>query len=99
MPKKAGVPAWEPWQPAHWDDTDALAIQALERGTASDSQQQHALKFIVEVLAGTFDDPFRPGAEGSRLTDYALGKRHVGLQIIKLLKVKLSALKPSQESK
>lgn len=101
MPRKKlpGIPTWEPWQAPAWELPDAAAIQALARGTASADQQQRALKFITEVLAGIYDDSFRPGTDGARLTDYALGKRHVGLQIVKLTQLNLAAFKdkPSEQ--
>jgi hypothetical protein len=93
-PKKAlGVPEWEPWKPAAWDVPDAAAIQALQRGDATADQQQRALKFIVNTLAGTYDGSFRPGPDGERVTSFAEGKRHVGLQIVKLANISLSAFK------
>lgn len=97
--KLPGVPTWEPWQAPKWEIPDAAAVQALARGKASSDQQQRALKFIVETVAGTYDDSFRPGPDGQRLTDYAAGKRHVGLQLIKLIAVNLGAFKdkPSEQ--
>ena len=93
-PKKpAGVPEWEPWKPAAWEIPDAGAIQALQRGDATPDQQKRALTFIVNVLAGTYDGSFRPGPDGERVTAFAEGKRHVGLQIVKLANLSLSAFK------
>ena len=65
-------------------------MQALSRGEATDHQQQHALKFIVEQLAGTYDLSFRP--DSPRVTDFAEGRRYVGLQIVKLTKLNLSRI-------
>jgi hypothetical protein len=91
-PKKLpGVPTWEPWQAPAWEKPDAAALQALARGDADSGQQLRALKFIVETIAGTYDDSFRPGVDGARLSDYAMGKRYVGLQIVKLIKTNLGA--------
>jgi hypothetical protein len=61
------------------------ALKALQRGNATEPQQQHALKFIVERVCGTYEEQFCPGEEGRRATDYALGKRRVGLYLISLL--------------
>jgi hypothetical protein len=55
--------------------------------------QQRALKFIIENLCGTYDLSYRPGPDGDRDTTLAEGKRFVGLQIVKLLKVNLGVLK------
>ncbi len=68
-------------------------MQALATGEASPEQQKRALRWIVENAAGTYDMSYRPGAEnGRRDTDFAEGKRHVGNQIVKLLKVSLAAM-------
>lgn len=64
------------------------------RGDADAQKQQRALKFIIENLAGTYDEPYRPGAEeGARDTTFAIGRAFVGRQIVKLLKLNLSALR------
>lgn len=80
-----------PWLPAKWDESHAAAIQALARGDANAFQQQHALKYIVETLAGTYDVSYR--AESERDTCFAEGKRHVGLQIVKLSTIDLLTIK------
>ena len=64
------------------------------RGDADKGKQQRALKFVIENIAGAYDVSYRPGAdEGRRDTDFAEGRRFTGLQIIKLLKLNLSALR------
>lgn len=97
--KPAGIPEWEPWKPAVWELPDAAAIQALQRGDATADQQRDALKYIVNVLAGTYDGSFRPGPDGDRVTAFAEGRRHVGTQIVKLANLSLSAFKkaPSEQ--
>lgn len=81
------------WQPAAYDKYDVAAIQALATGTANDQQQLRALKWIVEKACLTYDQPWFPGgAEGARATDFANGKRAVGLQIVKLTKLDASKL-------
>lgn len=94
MPKKA---------PAPYESIDhelfrleVHALRALQAGEASKEQQQLALKFIVETISGTYDWAFRPGAEGDRETLISLGRQFVGNQIVRLLKVKLSA-KPTAQ--
>lgn len=61
------------------------AIKALGTGTALPHQQQMALHFILVEVCGIDDEPFCPGEDGRRSTDYALGKRRVGLYLRSLL--------------
>lgn len=83
--RKPGPPR-EPWAPPHYDEHDIGTIKALHAGRASEQQQQHALRLIVEKMAGTYDLSFRPGGiEGQRATDFAEGRRFVGLQLVKLI--------------
>lgn len=81
-----------PWKPPLWDDADAGALQALQRGDAPPYLQQRALKFIVEKLCGTYDLHYRPGADGPRDTVFALGRAFPGQQIVKLLNINLAEL-------
>jgi len=85
------TPVRERWLPAEWDLPDASALQALGRGDATPEQQKRALTVIVEKLAGTYEHTFVPG--GQDQTIYLEGRRSVGLQIVKLLKVDLAALR------
>lgn len=83
-----------PWKPVSYHLADANALQALMRGDADETQQRRALDFIINNIAGTYDVSYRPGAEdGRRDTDFAEGRRYVGLQIVKLLKLNLSVLR------
>jgi hypothetical protein len=92
-----GAPRVDPWKPSDWELPDAAAIQALSRGDAGPDQQQRALRFIIEKLAGTYDMSYRSGKADD--TAFAEGKRHVGLQIVKLIHLSLGALqgKPSEQ--
>lgn len=85
MSKSKTVPA--PWLPAPYQPVDTAALHALEAGNASPGQQQRALAWIINVLCGTYDLSYRPGEGGDRETAFAEGKRHVGLQIVKQLKI------------
>lgn len=86
--KAQGLPKSEPHFPPDWDLADIGALQSLENGTAMPHQQQRALKYIVETLAATYDLSYRPGGQdGSRASDFAEGRRFVGLQIVKLLRI------------
>jgi len=87
--------AHEPWLPAEYSDRDVYAIQSLARGDADASLQVHALKFIVETLSGCYDVTFCPDSE--RASSFAEGKRHVGLQIVKMTKLNLSALRKTDD--
>ena len=68
-----------------WDDADATAMQALQRGEATPDQQKRALDWIINRGAMTYDVTFHP--EGDRQSAFAEGRRFVGLQVIKLLKI------------
>lgn len=81
----------DPWLPAEYTDRDVGAVQALARGEADEVAQKHALRYIVESLSGCYDMSFRP--ESDRATSFAEGRRYVGLQIVKMTKLDVSALK------
>ena len=76
-----------PWHPAPYDETITGALKALHAGSANVGQQQRALKWIIEALCATYDLSYRPGAGGERDTAFAEGKRFVGQQIVKQLKL------------
>lgn len=88
--KRNPVAEHAPWKPAPYTIENVGALQALMRGEALPHQQKEALDYIINVLAGTYDEPFRPS---QRETDYALGKAHVGRQIVKLLKTNPAILR------
>ena len=81
----------DPWMPPAYTDRDVGAIQALVRGDADGPTQQHALRYIVETMCLCYDVSFRP--ESDRATCFAEGKRFVGLQLVKMAKLNLAALK------
>jgi hypothetical protein len=85
MPPRKRASAFEPWAPPPTDLVDVAALKALQRGDATEQQQRHALKFIVERVCGTYEEQFCPDEDGRRATDYALGKRRVGLFLVSLL--------------
>jgi hypothetical protein len=78
-----------PWHPHDWDASDAYAVKALASGTASAAQQKRALAWIIQA-AGTYDMEWR---ESDRASSFAGGKRHVGLQIVKLINLPAEAIK------
>lgn len=80
----------DPWATPDYTPYDAGCIKALSVGLASSDQQVHALRFVVETLASTYDQSFRPGgAEADRSTIFAEGRRFVGMQLVKLTKVNM----------
>ena len=81
-------PRTPPWYPVAYTDSDMAAIKALSRGEATAAQQVHALKFIVETVSDCYDLSYRSDdAGGERDTVFAEGRRFVGLQIVKLMKL------------
>lgn len=91
--KKSKESLINPWGVTPYEVADISAIQALERGDATPEQQRRAIKWIVETACGTYDLSFRPGDDGRRNTDFAEGKRHVGLNIVKMLRLNVSLLR------
>lgn len=84
--------------PPAWELPDVAALQALQRGDASADQQKRGLDYIIN-LAGTYDLNYCPGGDdGRRDTDFAEGKRFVGLQIVKALKLNLAALRQANST-
>lgn len=79
-----------PHIPAAYELADAGAVQAMSRGEASPEQQIRALKWIIEQASGTYEFQFYPT---DRETAFALGRGHVGQQIVKLTKLNLSSLR------
>lgn len=76
--------------PSKYDKRDAYALQALEKGEATPDQQILALNWIINC-AGTYDQSYRPDSPDQ--TIFAEGKRNIGLQIIKVLKLNPGKLK------
>lgn len=78
-----------PWQLAATTDADVFAIQAIAKGIANAAQQQQAYDYVVRVLCETDRMTFWPGGEdGRRATDFAEGKRWVGVQLRRLEKLR-----------
>ena len=87
QPQPIPGPERQPWKPPAYTVAQAAAIRALAQGQATAEQQVEALKFIVEDVCGLYDLEFRPGSDGVRDSAFAGGKRFVGLQIVKLVKI------------
>lgn len=84
-----------PWHPAAYSVADVSAIKAMAAGTATPEQQQRAMKWIIETNCGTYDVSYRPDSD--RDTTFAEGKRFVGLQIVKLLKLDIEKIKRTEQ--
>lgn len=73
---------------AYVSDEVIAALKALETGAATDNQQKVALAWIVGDVCGHLSDaPFI--ADNSRLTDFLLGRRNVGWQIVEAMRAPL----------
>jgi hypothetical protein len=79
------------WAPPPYRRADVRALQAIAlfiQGNETPSPQdcKRALDWIVNVAAATYDEPFRPGQQDA--VNYMLGRRSVGLAIVKMLTLK-----------
>jgi len=90
--ERQAIEAHSPWKPAAFEPADAGAFQALARGNATMEQQKRALDWLVKRACRTYDLSYRPGEDGRRDTDFAEGQRSIGLQVVKLLNVKIGLL-------
>jgi len=78
-----------PWQMPQIEDADIFALQAMATGTANAGQQQRAYEYVVRALCETDRMSFWPGGEdGKRATDFAEGKRWVGVQLRRIEKMR-----------
>lgn len=93
MSKKTTQP--DAFTPADFDIADVAAIKALERGTATEDQQKRALDWIINRAALTYDLDYRTE---SRDHAFSSGRRFVGLQIVKMLKLDLGKLKQQERA-
>ena len=85
-----------PYAPAHLliDKPELTAIKAVQRGNATEEQQRVAWVCITEKICETYGLSYRPS---QRDTDFAEGKRFVGLQLIKLSKLDPSLVGKTDE--
>lgn len=75
-----------PWNITETSPTELAAIRALVAGNASEDQQRGFVKWLARATA-VGDMSFRPGGDdGRRASDFAEGKRFVGLQFFTLAK-------------
>ncbi len=79
-------PRPSPWLPADYSLGDVQAVQALYAGIADPAQQRRVLEWVINKAAETYDEPYRSDVDGGeRDTAFALGKRFVGSQIVKMI--------------
>ena len=71
-----------PWQDPRIERYDVMAMKAVATGTANEGQQKHVLRFIIEVIAGTYGETYWPDSE--RHSTFAQGRRYCGLQIVNM---------------
>ncbi len=81
----------KPWKQPAWERADISAIKALENGNANPEQQQRFLKCLIESICDTYGQTYVP--ESARDTDFAQGRRWVGLALINMLKVRNKEIK------
>lgn len=75
--------------PPEWEDADVVALQAVALGKAAPEQQQRALNWIIWNAAQTYEVAYRTD---TRDHAFVSGRRFVGLQLVKLLKLNLMAI-------
>ena len=82
------------WFRCDYELADATALQALEAGTANDEQQKRALTWIIHNAAAAYEVAWEPDNE--RASSFEAGRRYVGIEIIKMLKINTNALRRKQ---
>ncbi len=78
-----------PYEPVEYELADAGAIQALAKGEALPHQQQRVLNWVLNKAAATYDLEYRTDGRDHA---FVSGRRFVGLQVLKLLKLNIGAL-------
>jgi len=71
------------------------AFKALHQGSADRVQQQLLIDFMLTDLCKTYDLSYQPDSD--RDTAFAEGRRFVGLQITKFIKIPLNHLFPERQ--
>lgn len=80
--------------PPDYDAADVTAIQQLEQGTANAEMQKRALDWIIRQACRTYDVSYRPG--DTHETAFHEGRRFVGNEVIKMLKLDPSKLRRNE---
>ena len=82
------MPKPEPHHSEDWDEDVWAAVNAFANGLANEAQQKTVWAWLEYVTrTGGYEDvSYRPGGdEAARASAYADGKKHVGLQMKKML--------------
>lgn len=80
--------SYAPYMPTEYEKKHVASWQALTRGQATEHQQRLIAEYIVHVLCGTYDLPYFP--DSVRDSDFAQGKRFIGLQLVKFSNLSLA---------
>lgn len=81
----------DPWGSAPFELADAMALKALAAGSANEDQQKRALAWILQKACRLNRLSADPASE--RATCFAEGKRHVGLQLARIVSMNSDELK------
>lgn len=95
VPTAQMIAAVAPWLPPLYERADVVAWQAIASGSADEAQQKRALKWLMERATGVYEMTYFPGPDGARNSDFAQGRRFVGLQLVKLLHLNPGLVKAS----
>lgn len=79
--------------PVDYDLPAVAALQACMAGEATPDQQQRAMTWIIYTACGTYDLDYRTEPRDHA---FASGRRFVGLQIVKLMKLNKAILKEKE---
>ena len=90
----APKPLPPPFLPPPYEVADVTAIQALVAGRAEPHQQQRAINWIINAAAATYDFDYRTDARDHA---FGSGRRFVGLQLVKMLKLNVAALSKAEK--
>lgn len=82
-PERVSIAENAPWKPSNPPVHIIFAVKAMAAGKANDQQQMRLLDWMIKDLCKTYDQPYRPGEEGRRDTDFACGLMHVGRELVK----------------
>lgn len=82
------MPKIPPWADCPYTEQECAALKSLAAGKANEGQQRRALNWIINQAAKTYDQQFIPASD--RETTFLLGRRFVGLQIVKLINLDIS---------
>ena len=84
-----------PYEPIEYTEKAIRYIQALARGDAAPETQKAALDWIINSVCATYDLSYRPTSD--RDTTFAEGRRFVGLQLVKMIKLNIASLSQPQK--